>query len=92
VQDVQDVQHDSELWRVTRLAQGDGATSKHIYEVCPRKDKRGVDLISDRLQFGTTDDVSGQYRSVNKFDAPKSTHAGVSKANLAGIGIAHFFL
>jgi hypothetical protein len=23
----------------------------HIYEVCPRKDHRGVDLISDALQF-----------------------------------------
>jgi hypothetical protein len=26
--------------------------SKHIYEVRPRKDKRGVDLISDALPFG----------------------------------------
>jgi len=25
---------------------------KHIYEVKPRKDKRGVDLISDALPFG----------------------------------------
>jgi hypothetical protein len=25
---------------------------KHIYEVRPRKDKRGVDLISDALPFG----------------------------------------
>jgi hypothetical protein len=25
---------------------------QHIYEVCPRKDKRGVDLISDALPFG----------------------------------------
>jgi hypothetical protein len=24
----------------------------HLYEVCPRKDHRGVDLISDVLQFG----------------------------------------
>jgi hypothetical protein len=24
----------------------------HAYEVCPRKDKRGVDLISDALPFG----------------------------------------
>ena len=24
----------------------------HVYEVRPRKDKRGVDLISDRLPFG----------------------------------------
>jgi hypothetical protein len=26
--------------------------SIHIYEVRPRKDKRGVDLISDALPFG----------------------------------------
>ena len=26
--------------------------SQHIYEVRPRKDKRGVDLISDVLSFG----------------------------------------
>jgi hypothetical protein len=24
----------------------------HVYEVCPRKDHRGVDLISDALPFG----------------------------------------
>jgi hypothetical protein len=27
-------------------------TSVHAYEVHPRKDKRGVDLISDALPFG----------------------------------------
>jgi len=26
--------------------------SLHVYEVMPRKDKRGVDLISDALPFG----------------------------------------
>jgi hypothetical protein len=26
--------------------------SQHIYEIRPRKDKRGVDLISDALPFG----------------------------------------
>ena len=26
--------------------------SMHVYEVRPRKDKRGVDLISDVLPFG----------------------------------------
>jgi hypothetical protein len=26
--------------------------TKHVYEVRPRKDKRGVDLISDVLPFG----------------------------------------
>jgi len=27
-------------------------TSSHVYEVRPRKDNRGVDLISDALPFG----------------------------------------
>jgi hypothetical protein len=27
-------------------------TSEHVYEVRPRKDKLGVDLISDALPFG----------------------------------------
>ena len=27
-------------------------TTMHVYEVCLRKDKRGVDLISDVLPFG----------------------------------------
>ena len=27
-------------------------TGKHVYELRPRKDKRGVDLISDVLPFG----------------------------------------
>jgi hypothetical protein len=36
----------------------------HVYEVRPRKDKRGVDLISDVLPFGrlwydTSDDAIG---------------------------------
>ena len=28
------------------------ASSRHVYEVRPRKDKRGVNLISDALPFG----------------------------------------
>jgi hypothetical protein len=51
---------------------------KHVYEVRPRKDKRGVDLISEVLPFVRTDNVSGRYRSVNKFNAAKPTHAGLS--------------
>ena len=27
-------------------------SSQHVYEVCRRKDRRGVDLISDVLPFG----------------------------------------
>ena len=36
------------------MARGLGAmiTSQHVYEVRPRTDKRGVDLISDALPFG----------------------------------------
>ena len=30
----------------------DAQPSMHLYEVRPRKDKRGVDLISDALPFG----------------------------------------
>jgi hypothetical protein len=29
-----------------------GASVAHAYEIRPRKDKRGVDLISDALPFG----------------------------------------
>jgi hypothetical protein len=28
------------------------STPQHVYQVRPRKDKRGVDLISDALPFG----------------------------------------
>jgi hypothetical protein len=31
---------------------GDDLRMMHVYEVRPRKDKRGVDLISDVLPFG----------------------------------------
>jgi hypothetical protein len=30
----------------------DAMQTMHVYEVRPRKDKRGVDLISDALPFG----------------------------------------
>ena len=33
-------------------SQPTGEHSIHIYEIRPRKDKRGVDLISDVLPFG----------------------------------------
>jgi hypothetical protein len=36
----------------TDLGQIWAAITIHIYEVRPRKDKRGVDLISDALPFG----------------------------------------
>jgi len=34
-----------------RKQRGTMTRTKHIYEVRPRKDKRGVDLISDNLPF-----------------------------------------
>jgi len=34
------------------MAAAMGLRSQHIYEIRPRKDKRGVDLISDALPFG----------------------------------------
>jgi hypothetical protein len=27
-------------------------SSQHVYEVCPRKDHRGVDRMNDRLSYG----------------------------------------
>jgi hypothetical protein len=38
--------------RVRRSRLVDIALRMHVYEVRPRKDKRGVDLISDALPFG----------------------------------------
>jgi len=35
-----------------RALQPTAVRSMHVYEVRPRKDKRGVDLISDVLPFG----------------------------------------
>ena len=35
-----------------RALQPTAAQSMHVYEVRPRKDHRGVDLISDALPFG----------------------------------------
>ena len=38
--------------RPTQAPQPTAVHSMHVYEVRPRKDKRGVDLISDALPFG----------------------------------------
>jgi len=35
-----------------RIERGVQIEKMHLYEVRPRKDKRGVDLISDVLPFG----------------------------------------
>ena len=53
---------------------------KHIYEVRPRKDKRGVDLISDvlpfcRLRYDTPDNAIGYaIRSSRSHDAVIRVH------------------
>jgi hypothetical protein len=45
----------------------------HVYEVRPRQDKRGVDLISDALPFGRRGLRRGEYR-----EGPHDTVIGVS--------------
>jgi hypothetical protein len=59
----------------------------HVYEVRPRKDKRGVDLISDvlpfgRLWYGTPDNAIGyaEHRS-------RSHHAVIRVYDAAGDAI-----
>jgi hypothetical protein len=47
-------------------------------EVHPRKDNRAIDPIPDAPPFERTDNVSGRYRSVNKFHTAKPTHTGLS--------------
>ena len=49
--------------------------SKHVYEVRPRKDTRGVDLISDALPFGglwhgEPDAISNAVGSVKFYSRP----------------------
>ena len=38
--------------RIRRGCIGDTLAASHVYEVRPRKEKRGVDLFSDVLPFG----------------------------------------
>ena len=50
-------------------------SSKHVYEVRPRKDKRGVDLISNVLPFGglwygEPDAISNAVGSVKFYSRP----------------------
>jgi hypothetical protein len=40
----------------------------HVYEIHPRKDKRGVDLISDALPFGRLS-TTGQAQSATRSTA-----------------------
>jgi hypothetical protein len=51
-------------------------SSQHVYEVRPRKDKRGIDLISDalplgRLWYGEPDAISNAIE-YTKFQQPLS--------------------
>jgi hypothetical protein len=41
---------------------------QHVYEVRPRKDKRGIDLISDALPFGENNSVKnyGKIPSISR--------------------------
>ena len=49
---------DSRIWDLSPMRLGAAKSkmniqrSMHVYEVRPRKDKRGVDLVSDVLPFG----------------------------------------
>jgi hypothetical protein len=45
-------------------------SSQHLYEVRPRKDKRGIDLISDALPFGRL-----------WYDGPNAVSNAISYAN-----------
>ena len=40
------------LLRLTVMPLGTMANSQHVYEIRPREDRRGYDLISDRLPLG----------------------------------------
>ena len=50
-------------------------SSQHIYEVRPRKDKRGFDLISDALPFGRLVVRRGQTQSRMQSDTRSSPGA-----------------
>ena len=55
----------------------------HVYEVCPRKDKRGVDLISDalplgRLWYGEPNAVSN---AINAAKFRNRSHRGVIRVD-----------
>jgi hypothetical protein len=74
---------------------------KHIYEVRPRKDHRGVDLISDALPFGglwygEPDAISNAVGSVKFYSRPACLSSLISwamssrLASLPLLGTNHF--
>jgi hypothetical protein len=58
--------------------------SQYLYEIRPRKDKRGVDLISDALPFGRCGTVSRMTPSGMPSSAGRSHHAVIRVYDEAG--------
>lgn len=54
---------------------------KHVYEIRPRRDKRGFDLISDVLLFTTPSTIQPNYKNHKRYDEPPSDkeRKGVSR-------------
>jgi hypothetical protein len=53
----------------------------HVYEVRPRKDKRGVDLISDALPFGQSTGIAGAVLDRAFIAEPMNRKAAWQQAN-----------
>jgi hypothetical protein len=70
----------------------------HVYEVHPRKDHRGVDLISDALPFdclwyAEPDAASGAIRLVFLIETQPTDHGAANRnPELGGIGDASAFV
>jgi hypothetical protein len=52
----------------------------HVYEVRPRKDKRGVDLISDVLPFGALW-YAGPDAAANAIRIREASQPGISRSH-----------
>ena len=63
--------------------------SMHVYEVRPRKDKRGVDLISDALPFGRLwyDGPNAASNAIGDATDSRSHDAVIRVYDAAGNGI-----
>ncbi len=62
-------------------------SSQHVYEVRPRKDKRGFDLISDALPFDWPRDVSSILRTAKSGQGTSLCAASASLAERRKTGI-----
>ena len=62
----------------------------HIYEVRPRKDKRGVDLVSDALAFGRLwyGELKGAQSNVIGYAQHFSVAHGVGDGDATAAGVA----